>query len=314
LWGEKTGCTTNADRTVHLSSQAVEPPGEARSDLETLIDYAARMDFRDRDGRPLVKWSDAEGAFESWKRCSAGRPCDYSGMSYVMLRDSGGVQWPCNEEHPAGRERQYEDGVFNTSSDFCETYGNDLATGAAIQAPEYASRDPKGRAIIKGAEYMPPPEEPDERYPFLLTTGRLTHHFHTRTKTGRSRALDGAAPAAFVEVSDSDAAALGLQDGDVVKVRSRRGSITVPVRIGGIEPGVVFVPFHYGDGGDDDRPTAANRLTLSGWDPVSKQPHFKYAAVALESVDAERAATPPTRLAGRRRTAEKMPVETGKRR
>jgi anaerobic selenocysteine-containing dehydrogenase len=70
---------TNADRTVHLSEQAVAPPGEARSDLDIFLDYAARMDFRDRDGKPLIGWHDAEGAFEAWKACSRGRPCDYSG-------------------------------------------------------------------------------------------------------------------------------------------------------------------------------------------------------------------------------------------
>jgi anaerobic selenocysteine-containing dehydrogenase len=233
-------------------------------------------------------------------------------MSYELLRDGPGIQWPCNAEFPAGRERQYEDGVFNTSSDYCETYGHDLATGAAITPEEYAAKDPKGRAMIKGAEYLPPPEEPDSRYPFLLTTGRLTHHFHTRTKTGRARQLDAAAPAAFVELSEADAAALRVTEGDLVEVRSRRGHVIVPARLGGIEPGVVFIPFHYGDDGDDDQPTSANRLTITGWDPVSKQPHFKFAAVAIERVgpsDDGRAETP---LAGRGRAGE--PAAAGARR
>ena len=78
-WGEKTGCFTNADRTVHLSERAVDPPGDARADLDIFLDYARRMDFRDRDGAPLIKWHDAAGAFEAWKACSKGRPCDYSG-------------------------------------------------------------------------------------------------------------------------------------------------------------------------------------------------------------------------------------------
>ena len=74
LWGEKTGCFTNADRTVHISHKAVEPPGEAKSDLDIFLDYAERMQFTDKDGEPLIKWSDAEGAFEAWKECSRGRP------------------------------------------------------------------------------------------------------------------------------------------------------------------------------------------------------------------------------------------------
>src|SRR3954471_10206478 len=280
IWAEKPGCITNVDRTVHLADKVIDPPGEARSDLDILLDYAARMDFRDKDGAPLIKWTDAAGAFDAWKACSRGRPCDYSGMSHDRLRE-GPIQWPCNDLYPNGRERQYEDGIFHTAASCCETYGHDLATGAAIKAEEYASRDPAGRAIIKGAEYQPPPEEPDDRYPFLLTTGRVTYHFHTRTKTGRSPALNAAEPAVFLEMAESDARELGVGEGDVVEVRSRRGCVSAPVRLTGIEPGVVFMPFHYGDDGDEDQPTAANRLTMTGWDPVSKQPHFKYAAVSV---------------------------------
>src|SRR5205823_2242926 len=77
LWGEKTGCYTNVARTVHISHKAVEPPGEAKSDLDIFIDFAGRMDFRDQGGRPLIKWSTPEQAFEAWKACTRGRPCDY---------------------------------------------------------------------------------------------------------------------------------------------------------------------------------------------------------------------------------------------
>jgi anaerobic selenocysteine-containing dehydrogenase len=301
LWGEKTGCITNVDRTVHLAQKVVQPPGDARSDLDILLDYARRMDFRDRDGQPLITWSDASGAFDAWKACSKGRPCDYSGMSHERLRTAGPIQWPCNEQYPDGRERQYEDGVFNTAAAYCETYGHDLETGAAITANEYAAMDPAGRAVIKGAEYLPPPEEPDAAYPFLLTTGRVPYQFHTRTKTARSPALDAAAPMVFVELAEGDALTLGVIEGDLVEVASRRGRVVARVRLGGIEPGLVFIPFHYGDDGSDDAPTAANRLTLSGWDPVSKQPHFKYAAVRIVPLSA---ATPPRpTLAGTRHDA-----------
>ena len=105
IWGEKTGTFTNTDRTVHLSERAVDPPGEARSDLDIWLDYARRMDFHDRDGKPLISWHDAEGAFEAWKACSKGRPCDYTGLTYERLRDAGGIQWPCNDQHPDGVER-----------------------------------------------------------------------------------------------------------------------------------------------------------------------------------------------------------------
>jgi ferredoxin-nitrate reductase len=284
IWGEKTGCFTNADRTVHISHKAVEPPGEARADLEIFIDYARRMDFRDKEGKPLIKWSEAEGAFNHWKECSRGRPCDYSGLSYEKLTGGSGIQWPCTEDAPEGKERLYTDGVFNTAADFCETYGHDLMTGAAITGEQYRANDPKGKAVIKAADYVPPLEEPDARYPFWLTTGRDAHHFHTRTKTGRSPELRAAAPDAYVQISEHDAREQGIAEGDLIEVESRRGKIQAPARIGDILPGHLFVPFHYGYWDDPERPRAANELTITSWDPVSKQPHFKCAAVALRKV------------------------------
>ena len=299
IWGEKTGCTTNADRTVHLSLKAIEPPGEARSDLDILLEYARRMDFRDKDGAPLIKWHDAEGAFNGWKACSKGRPCDYSGMTYAKLRERGAIQWPCNDEYPEGRERQYEDGLFNTAIEVCETYGHDIVTGAAYQANEYAAMDPKGKAFIKGAEWVPPPEQPDDEYPLFLTTGRVTYHWHSRTKTGRVPALQAAAPDPIVELHKDDAAGLGVQEGDLVEVRSRRGLARGLARLSGIEPGVVFMPFHYGDWDAPGRESAANHLTITGWDAVSKQPYFKYAAVSVRRVAAGdgRAPADPTQVA-----------------
>src|SRR5256714_8447880 len=104
IWAEKTGTFTNADRTVHLSEKAVDPPGEARSDLDIWLDYARRMEFKNTDGGPLITWKDPESAFEAWKQCSQGRFCDYTGLSYSALGEKG-IQWPCNQEHPTGTER-----------------------------------------------------------------------------------------------------------------------------------------------------------------------------------------------------------------
>jgi ferredoxin-nitrate reductase len=279
LWGEKTGCVTNADRTVHLARKAIEPPGEARSDLDIFLDFARRMDFRDRSGQPLIKWQDSEGAFNAWRECSKGRPCDYSGLSYEKLDQAAGIQWPCTDAASGGTERLYTDGVFNTAADHCEVYGHDLVTGAEISPEQYRANDPRGRALIKPADYMPPVEEPDRRYPFWLTTGRVVYHWHTRTKTGRVPALREAAPEPFVEIGRDDAARLGIWEGELVQVGSRRGVVQVEARIGDIAPGHLFMPFHYGDWDGPGRPRAGNELTITDWDPVSKQPHFKFAAV-----------------------------------
>ncbi|HLK44327.1 MAG TPA: molybdopterin-dependent oxidoreductase, partial [Thermoleophilia bacterium] len=200
-WGEKTGTFTNADRTVHICDKAVDPPGEARSDLHIFLDYAARMDFRDKDGRPLVSWKDPESAFEAWKRCSAGRPCDYSGLTYQKLREDGGVQWPCTEESPHGTERLYTDGITWAHPEACETFGRDLVTGASVSEVEYRSLNPDGKAMLKAAEYLPPHDAPSEDFPLDLNTGRTLYHFHTRTKTGRVPQLNDAAPEVWVELS-----------------------------------------------------------------------------------------------------------------
>ncbi|MBY0395000.1 MAG: molybdopterin oxidoreductase family protein, partial [Thermoleophilia bacterium] len=286
-WGEKLGTFTNVDRTVHISEKAADPPGEARPDLDIWLDYARRMGFRDRDGRPLIPWTDPESAFEAWKACSQGRPCDYSGITYDRLRGGSGIQWPCTEDAPDGTERLYADGRFNTDPEYCETYGHDLLTGAAYTEREYRAREPRGRAFLQAAHWTEPPERTSDEHPLVLTTGRTVYHFHTRTKTGRAPQLQDAAPDVWVELSARDAGALGIAEGDLVRVESPRGAVEGRSRISGIRPGMVFVPFHYGywDAGDGSgpggSPRAANELTVTAWDPVSKQPAFKVAAVRV---------------------------------
>ncbi|MEU0157713.1 nitrate reductase [Streptomyces sp. NPDC006261] len=321
-WGEKTGTFTNADRTVHLSVKAVEPPGEARPDLDIFLDYAQRMGFRDKNGGPLVSWHDPESAFEAWKRCSAGRPCDYTGLTYDKLRDASGIQWPCNEQAPDGTDRLYTDGIAWAKPDVCETYGKDLVTGAAVSTVEYRSLNPDGKAMLKAAEYLPPHEVPGDDYPFQLTTGRTLYHFHTRTKTGRAPQLNAAAPDVWVEMSSSDAAAQGLDEGDLVEVTSPRGALRGRLRITDIRPGLIFVPFHYGywdtasGSGPDEAtpPRAANEMTVTDWDAVSKQPLFKSAAAAvtlLEKSSGQPAPAPTTTASAPARAGGVRPTEGG---
>ncbi len=290
IWGEKTGTFTNVDRTVHFSEKAVEPPGESRSDLDIWLDYARRMDFHDKDGAPLIKWHDSESAFEAWKACTKGRMCDYSGLSYEKMRGRGGMQWPVTEERPEGTPRLYADGTFATDFEVCESYTQDLLTGAPMSQTEYRAMNPAGRAFLRAVEYQPPLETPDEEYPFWYSTGRTVYQFHTRTKTNWARQLRMAAPDAWVEISPADAARLSIEEGDLVRVESRRGVIEVAARINDIKEGSVFAPFHYGywdtASGDspDGHPRAANELTLTEWDPVSKQPYFKFAAVRVTRI------------------------------
>src|SRR6478609_4817894 len=301
-WGEKTGCFTNVNRVVHLSEQAVEPPGEARSDLDIFLMYADAMGFTDRDGEPVVKWRSPEEAFSAWAAITAGRPVDYTGLSYAKLRGPSGVPWPVNAEHPDGTDRLYVDGIFPTDTDYCETYGHDLITGGTVTEQEHRATAPAGRAFLKGAPYTPAHELPSREFPLLFTTGRTAYQFHTRTKTGRARSLNRAAPDAWVELSPTDAAELGINEGDWVRVESPRGAIEVRARIGRVMPGAVFAPFHYGHWDPDDLTDAdhrsANELTMTVWDPVSKQPTFKTAACRVTRLRAGEGPAPaPTNTA-----------------
>ncbi|MFG2287753.1 molybdopterin oxidoreductase family protein [Streptomyces sp. NPDC048595] len=287
MWGEKTGCFTNADRTVHLSGKAVDPPGAARSDFDILLDYARRMGFTDRDGRPLLPWNRPEDAWNAFIALTKDRPCDQSALTYEKLRDSGGLQWPCTDRAPDGTDRLYTDHHFPTGADQCEDYGHDLVSGAQNEEDEYRAHDPDGRAFLKPAHYLPPHEPVDHNYPLRLTTGRTVYHWHTRTKTARSPQLQEAAPDMWVELHPEDASRAGINEGDLVRVTSRRGDLVAPAVLGGPRPGVVFAPFHYGyfDQADPDRHNrAANELTRTEWDPVSKQPVYKVTAVRLTKV------------------------------
>jgi predicted molibdopterin-dependent oxidoreductase YjgC len=160
---------------------------------------------------------------------------------------------------------------------------------------------------------------PDGEYPFRYTTGRTAYHFHTRTKTGRTPQLNDAAPEAWVEISVNDASTQGLQEGDMVRVESRRGHLTAALRVGDIRDGTLFVPFHYGywdkPGDLANGHRAANELTITEWDPVSKQPVLKNAACRIRKVaEGTGPSLAPTTTASRPADAKPAsnPADSGK--
>ncbi len=247
IWGEKDGTYTNSERRVSRVRKAVEPPGLARSDLEIFMAVADRLGCRQR---LFPGWAGPADAFAEWARVSAGRPCDYSGMTYQGLESSGGLQWPCPAGAPGGTARLYPDASFPT---------------------------PSGRARLWPVMPEPVSEGPSAAFPLVLNTGRTVEHWHTRTKTGRVGVLEALAPEAWVEVSPADARRLGLASGDRARMTSARGSIdSVLVRVTAtVREGEVFVPFHYDE-------ACVNRLTLDEFDPVSREPNYKQCAVRLE--------------------------------
>jgi assimilatory nitrate reductase catalytic subunit len=250
-WGEKDGTYTNSERRASRVRAAVAPPGEARPDLDIFLALAERWGCRDE---LFGGWATAEDAFAEWRRVSAGRPCDYSGMTYERIDAAGGVQWPCPADDPSvplgGTARLYGDGRYNR---------------------------PDGRAMVHAVEPEPIRDAPRPGFPFLLNTGRTVEHWHTRTKTGRIAVLEGLSPEAWVEVHPADAAALGVRSGDLVRLRSARGRVDgLRARVTAIgRPGEVFVPFHW-----DER--CVNRLTDDQFDPISREPNYKQCAVAVE--------------------------------
>jgi len=168
----------------------------------------------------------------------------YGGIAYDRL-DFEGLQWPCpNKEHP----------------------------GTKYLHKEKFSR---GLGKFVPIEYKPPAEETDKEYPMILTTGRTLFHFHTGTLTRRSPTLNELLSEGYVEVNPTDAEKLEISEGEMVKIKSRRGEIVIKTRVSEVVPkGVVFIPFHF-------REAAANALTNAALDPVAKIPEYKVCAVRL---------------------------------
>ncbi|GAI16406.1 unnamed protein product [marine sediment metagenome] len=169
----------------------------------------------------------------------------YGGISYERLED-GGLQWPCpTTDHP----------------------------GTPILHAKLFARG-KGRFIP--LEYKPPMELPDNEYPLVLTTGRSLYHFHTGTLTRKVNGLNILRGEGEVEINPEDASSLGIADGEMVKVISRRGEVVARAKATDVSPvGVVFMTFHFAE-------SPANRLTNPALDPVAKIPEYKVCAVRVE--------------------------------
>jgi anaerobic selenocysteine-containing dehydrogenase len=249
IWGEKEGTYTNSERRVSKVNRACGPPGEARADFDIFLDLAATLGVRDE---LFPGWTTPRDAFDEWKHVSAGRLCDYSGMTYEALEEHGGVQWPfpAGATDPEAPRRLYTEGLFQTED---------------------------GRARLLPVDWEPFPEQPTEAFPFVLNTGRTVEHWHTRTKTANVPILERLSPNAWAEMNPRDARVLRLKAQDRVDIVSRRGRVrSVELRLTEtIAPGQVFVPFHYAEAN-------ANQVTQSAFDPISREPNYKQSAVRVE--------------------------------
>ena len=240
-FAEKRGTKTATDRRVQWFDQAVDPIGEARPDWEIICDLARHLGL----GR-AYRYECVEEILEEINRAI---PL-YSGISPTRVKHTpGGIPWPCpSVDHP-GTPILYSEGFKKAD----------------------------GRGVITPVEYQPPVEEPSDDYPLILTTGRVVMHYNAGAMTRRTKALHRREPELFVEIHPKTAQRYGIENSEMMAVRTRRGTTKAKARITRqIAPDVVFMPFHF---------QGTNLLTIDALDPKAKIPEYKVAACRLETLD-----------------------------
>lgn len=240
-WPEKTGTVSNTDRMVQLGRRALDPPGAAKPDLWIIQQIAQRMGLRwNYEGEEC-------GVAAVYEEMRQAMHAAISGISWERLQRESSVTYPCLTDEDPGQPTVFID-HFPTAD---------------------------GRVKLVPADIIPADERPDAQYPFVLITGRQLEHWHTGSMTRRATVLDALEPMATASMNQGDLDALGLQAGDVITIRSRRGEVAIHVRRDdGTPNGTVFVPFAYCE-------AAANLMTNAALDPMGKIPEFKYCAVQV---------------------------------
>jgi formate dehydrogenase major subunit len=242
-WCESEGTVTNSERRVQRVRKALDPPGEARDDIDILLELARRLghDWR---------YDDHEAIWDEVRRLSP----MHAGMSWSRLEALGGIQWPC-----------YSEDTLEPPYLHSRLWADDPAQRGR-PAPFTVVRDD------------PPVEAVDEEYPLRLTTGRRLDSYNTGVQSGGYRSPRRVGET--IDVSPADAHRLGVGDGEVVRISSRRGSVDAPARIdAAVRPGLVFMSIHFPDEVD------VNQLTIDATDPLSGTAEFKATAVRIDRID-----------------------------
>jgi assimilatory nitrate reductase catalytic subunit len=262
-WGEKEGTVTNSERRISRVRAAVPAPGLARADWAIAADLGQRLAMalgRPQDAR-LLNYTTPEAIWNEHRASTQGRDLDITGLSYDLLETAGPAQWPQPEGAITGQARLYTDGQFATAD---------------------------GRAHFAAVSWQPVSEERVSQFPFSLTTGRLRDQWHGMTRTGTAGRLFAHSPEPCVQINTQDALRLGLQDGELVQVRSKRGSLVLPVQASAqVAASQAFIAMHWGcevlggRGQEGQGGLGVNGLTTSSYCPSSKQPELKHAAVQI---------------------------------
>jgi len=241
-FAEKDGAYTSTQRTVSKIRKAIEPVGDSKPDYWIIGQIAERMGYKG------CTYSHPKEILDEINQLTP----IYGGITWDRIDSAEfpfGIAWPCPNTSHGGTMFLHKDGNFS-----------------------------RGKGNCHPCEYIPPAEEPDEEYPFRMTTGRVLFHWHTGSMTRRSPTLDREVRAAYIEINPADANKLGIRKNQMVKVSSRRGEIVVRAEVSDIvPPGVVFIPWHF-------KEAPANKLTIAALDPVAKIPDLKVCAVKIEKV------------------------------
>ncbi|MBS1794244.1 MAG: nitrate reductase [Acidobacteria bacterium] len=246
-WAEDEGVTANSEARVVKINKAVDPPGEAKPDWWIVQEIAKRM------GRgKYFQFNNPREIFDELRVASRGGNADYYGISYEKIERQHGVMWPCPTEEHTGTPRLFEDGKFY---------------------------HPDKKARFHAIEYNPPAEVPDDEFPLALTTGRVVYQYLSGNQTRRIGFLVQQCPEPYVEIHPETARRLKINDGERVKVVSRRGEGIFPALVvRTIRPDTIFIPYHWGE------TLAANQLTNPVLDPTSKIPEYKACAARIEKI------------------------------
>ncbi len=240
-FAEKEGTFTNTERRVQRVRKALEPVGDARPDWMIISEIGRRMGYEEQ-----FSYSDPSEIMDE----IASLTPSYGGINYGRIEEAG-LQWPCPRPDHPGTPYLHKDGFT------------------------------RGKGLFSVVSYRPSMELPDEEYPFILTTGRVLCHFHTGTMTRKVPGLNYLRNEELVEINPVDGRALGIEDGDLVEVASRRGTVRAKAKITEkSSEGVAFMTFHFAE-------TPTNVLTNPALDPVAKIPEFKVCAVKLSKAGGE---------------------------